>query len=182
MRVDRAISVMLARYNLTEHGAILAGQSQNEQKGGPLAKLVGLQFVAEGSDRMRRSREPYWRKTTVLEPLENVAKAKLRAALHANSNDRYRLRRARVRRLFFRFRARRNLYRSGCGEDRGAPKREGPDLRAWLGRARCKQCRSRPAFVCDRIRAGCSCGGCSISCRRHAVPARRRLCRPLLRL
>jgi len=45
-------------------------------KEGPLAKLVGLQFVAEGSDRMRRAREPYWRKRTVLEPVENVAKGK----------------------------------------------------------------------------------------------------------
>jgi hypothetical protein len=51
-------------------------QSQNEPKGGPLAKLVGLQFVAEGRDRMRRSREPHWRKRTVLEPVENVAKGK----------------------------------------------------------------------------------------------------------
>jgi len=41
-----------------------------------VAKLVGLQFVAEGSDRMRRSREPYWRKRTVLEPVGNVAKGK----------------------------------------------------------------------------------------------------------
>src|SRR5262249_61709421 len=108
---------------------------------------------------MRRSREPYWRKTTVLEPLENVAKAKLRTALHANSNDRYRLRRARVRRLFFGFWARRNLYRSGCSEDRGAPKREGPDLRARLGRARREQRRSWPAVVCDRICSGYPCGG-----------------------
>src|SRR5262245_18426939 len=108
-------------------------------------------------------------------------RAKLRTAFHANSDDGYWLRRARVRRLFFGFWARRNLYRQGCREDRGTPKRKDPDLRAWFGRARCEQCRSRPAFICDRIRRRHSRGGCSISRRRDAVPARRRFCRPLLR-
>ena len=31
-----------------------------------VAKLVGLQFIAEGSERMRRSREPYRRKKILL--------------------------------------------------------------------------------------------------------------------
>ena len=38
-----------------------------------VAKLVGLQFVAEGSERMRRSRAPYRRKKLALEHVENVA-------------------------------------------------------------------------------------------------------------
>src|SRR5262249_3734675 len=109
------------------------------------------------------------------------ATAEDRRLLHANSDDWYWLRRARVGRLFFGFWARRNLYRQGCSEDRGAPKRKDPDLRAWFGRARCEQRRSRPAFICDRIRRCHSRGGCGISRRRDAVPARRRFCRPLLR-
>jgi len=41
-----------------------------------VAKLVGLQFVAEGSERMRRSRAPYRRKKLALEHVENVANGK----------------------------------------------------------------------------------------------------------
>jgi hypothetical protein len=41
-----------------------------------VAKLVGLQFVAEGSERMRRSRAPYRRKKLALERVENLAKSK----------------------------------------------------------------------------------------------------------
>jgi hypothetical protein len=35
-----------------------------------------LQFIAEGSERMRRSREPYRRKKLALERVENVANGK----------------------------------------------------------------------------------------------------------
>ena len=41
-----------------------------------VAKLVGLQFIAEGSERMRRSREPYRRKKLALERVQNLAKGK----------------------------------------------------------------------------------------------------------
>ena len=40
-----------------------------------VAKLVGLQFIAEGSERMRRSREPYRRKKILLERVQNVARS-----------------------------------------------------------------------------------------------------------
>ena len=41
-----------------------------------VAKLVGLQFVAEGSERRRRSREPYRRKKLALERVQNPATGK----------------------------------------------------------------------------------------------------------
>ena len=41
-----------------------------------VAKLGDLQFIAEGSERMRRSQEPYRRKKIVLERVQNVAKSK----------------------------------------------------------------------------------------------------------
>ena len=49
---------------------------------------------------------------------------------HAHRDDRHRLCGARVRSLFFRFRACRDLHRQGCGQDRPAPQRNHPDLRA----------------------------------------------------
>ena len=41
-----------------------------------VAKLVGLQFIAEGGERMRRSRAPYRRKKLALERVQNVANGK----------------------------------------------------------------------------------------------------------
>jgi hypothetical protein len=41
-----------------------------------VAKLVGLQFVAEGGERIRRSRAPYRRKKLALEHVENLANGK----------------------------------------------------------------------------------------------------------
>jgi hypothetical protein len=41
-----------------------------------VAKLIGLQFAAEGGERMRRSRAPYRHKKLALERVQNVAKSK----------------------------------------------------------------------------------------------------------
>src|SRR5262249_15519075 len=51
-------------------------RASNEQKGGGLAELVGLQFVAEGKERMRRSRESYRREQIALERVGNLANGK----------------------------------------------------------------------------------------------------------
>src|SRR5215470_17457204 len=110
-----------------------------------------------------------------------IATAELPRFLYANSNDWYRLCRTRVRRMFFRLWACRNLHRQGCSEDPRAAEGKSPDLRTRAGHARRQQCRCRPAVVRERIRSGHSRGRRGLSRRGDSLPARRWICRSLIR-
>lgn len=73
---SRSIQSNVVPGHVWQNKAKMSSHFNGACEGALLRNLVGLPFVAEGSERRRRSREPYRRKKIVLERVENVAKGK----------------------------------------------------------------------------------------------------------
>ena len=83
---------------------------------------------------------------------------------------------------FAEFGHRRRLHRQGGGQDRPPAQGRDADLRARPRQAGRRQRQGRPAFLQHQARRRRGQRRCGVHRRRHAVAARRRPCRPDLRL
>ena len=101
---------------------------------------------------------------------------------YAHRDDRHRLCGPRLRRLLFRLRSCRDVRRQGCRQDRCARAGRDADLRTRAGPARRLQRARRSPVVHHRSRRRSGRGGRGVHRGRYSLPARRRTCRPVLRL
>jgi hypothetical protein len=163
----------------------LADQSQKEQAFQSSVRRYRSEPVGSSSFLRRRSAGAVAFTEVKNPPRERQKRRQRRnprVALHANSNDWYRLRGARLRGLLLGFRTRGNLHRQRCGENPAAAKRKPADLRARPGCPGCNQRGSRPLVVYHGIRGRHSCSRRDIPGCGDSFAARRRFCRPLVRV